>query len=507
MNRRNLFFALKRAATQNEIVVNGFIFDEPFSLQSILEQHASKFRNKKITTINLLSSFAIRDCSRTSERRSGLNNIHVKKKISFINCQFKHHVNFASAIFEDELYFADCNFDGGLKLCSSLCKGVVDIQRCTFGLDLDLSSAELAGSFNLSSSVMQNFTAHRTKFDKMATFRGVDIARIVIISKAIFQGFTEFSHIKFSYLDSGRNDLGGNRITFDHTEFKYNTDFGGAVFGYHVSFKGCRFSHDVYFGPARTDITGSNRETIFKGTACFNGAIFMRRSYFLVEFTDSADFSDIVVTGQLFLYLNAAKQLNFKNAVVGDNFNFSPHIDENLLLDRETVQKFKHVSIQQHNTISAMRYKAREMTLYKRELQQDIKETIKQIFHFKTQKKTPSQGVLFKIGEWFLLSLNQLSNNFGLSWMRGVCFTLCAWILFFTLTVYTETSIGKELIWFLDGKRLYQSLEYFWLFNLADGLPEKTISVATLFPFLTGKVFIGYGIYQTISAFRKHGKL
>ena len=49
MNRRNLFFALKRAATQNEIVVNGFIFDEPFSLQSILEQHASKFRNKKMS--------------------------------------------------------------------------------------------------------------------------------------------------------------------------------------------------------------------------------------------------------------------------------------------------------------------------------------------------------------------------------------------------------------------------------------------------------------------------
>ncbi len=65
-------------------------------------------------------------------------------------------------MFEDELYFADCNFDKGLKLCSSLCKAMVDIQRCTFGGHLDLSSAVLAGAFNLSSSTMQDFTAKRT---------------------------------------------------------------------------------------------------------------------------------------------------------------------------------------------------------------------------------------------------------------------------------------------------------------------------------------------------------
>lgn len=507
MNHIKLFFALKHAAAQNKIVFNGLVFDEPFSLQSILERRASKYQSKKITTINLLESFDIRDYPWMSEGHPDLNNIHVKKKIYFTNCQFKRHVDFASAIFEDELYFADCKFEGNLKLCSSVCKGMVDIQRCGFGGNLNLSSAKLAGSFNLSSSVMQDLTAKRTTFDKTATFRGVDISRIVIISKAIFQGFTEFSHVKFSYVDSGRNDLGKNRIAFDQTEFKNNTDFGGAFFGCLVSFKGCRFFHDVYFGPARTDIASSNRETIFKGIACFNGAIFMGKSYFLVGFTDSADFSDIVVTGQLFLYLNAAKQLNFKNAAVGDNFNFSPHVDENLLLDRETVQKFKHVSIQQHNTISAMRYKAREMELYKQELQKDMKAYLLHIFRPRSSSDTRTSDILFKSGEWILLTLNRISNSYGLSWMRGICFTIASWFIFFTLTIIAEGGPMNQIIWFLDSCRLEQSLDYFWLFSLTNGLPDGPLTIQILLPFLLGKIFIGYGIYQTISAFRKHGKL
>ena len=234
----------------------------------------------------------------------------------------------------------------------------------------------------------------------------------------------------------------------------------------------------------------------------------MGRSYFLVGFANSADFSDIVVTGQLFLYLETAKQLNFKNAVVGDNFNFSPHINENLLSDRQTVQKFKHVSIKQHNTISAMRYKAREMILYKDELQRDIVNTMKRFFSHAPSEKNHPQRLSFKIGEWILLSLNRLSNCYGLSWMRGVCFTLCVWILFFTLTLYAEGVKGDELLWFLHGPRLQQSLDYFWLFNLTAGLNRNAdLTVGVLIPFLTGKVFIGYGIYQTIYAFRKHGKL
>lgn len=508
MNHQKLFFALRRATKHNELIFNKFVFDEPFSLQAILEQRANKFRNKKIASINLLASFVIRDSSWAIEGRSDLNNIRIKKKIYFTNCQFKHHVNFASAMFEDELYIADCNFDKGLKLCSSLCEAMVDIQRCTFGEHLDLSSAVLAGAFYLSSSNMQVFTAKRTTFKGIATFRGLNISRIVIISKAVFHSFTEFSDTIFSSIDSERTDLGRNLISFKQTEFKDNTDFGGVIFNFPAEFEMCRFSQNVYFGPARTDYLTGIRETVFNQAAQFKSAMFMGRSYFLVKFADNADFSDIVVTGQLFLYLNAAKRLNFKNAAVGDNFNFSPHIDENLLQDRETVQKFKHVSIQQHNTISAMRYKAREMALYKKELQQDIKNAVKQFFHLQAQEKIHSHGFLFKIGEWLLLSFNQLSNNFGLSWIRGICFTLCVWFLFFTLTIYTEGANGQELIWFTNSTRLHQSLDYFWLFNLTKGLcSEDAISIRTFIPFLIGKVFIGYGIYQTISAFRKHGKL
>ncbi len=39
-----------------------------------------------------------------------------------------------------------------------------------------------------------------------------------------------------------------------------------------------------------------------------------------------------------------------------------------------------------------------------------------------------------------------------------------------------------------------------------NGLSENNTTWAEIIPFIFGKIFIGYGIYQTISAFRKYGK-
>lgn len=506
MNYRKILLCLKNADGRDTITFEKVIFDNNFSLQAILEQYAVKQR--KPTGSNLFEAFSIHDHSKSSEGQRGLSNIHVTKKLYFKACKFTIDADFSSSIFDQDIYISDCEFLNELILSNSQFNEMVDIQRCKFGTQLILTHATFFSAFNLSSSKINDLFAKNVVFNGVSTIRGVDISRIIIFAKSVFHKFTDFSDIVFSRCESPRSDLLSNRIAFDHAEFRGNTDFGRAIFNYPVSFKGCRFSGDVYFGPSRTDTGAKSRNTVFLREAYFNDVIFMGRAYFLVKFAAGADFSDIVVTGQLFLYLDIVKQLNFKNVVVGDNLNFSPHIDENLLLDRETVRKFKHVSIKQSNTISAMRYKAREMELYKRELQKDMKIYILHIFRQESHADIGFAEFIFKIGEWVLLTLNRLSNNYGMSWMRGICFTLICWILFFTLTVWAEVGFDNQIIWFLYSNRLEQSLDYFWLFNLTQGLPvDKPLTMQILFPFLIGKVFIGYGIYQTISAFRKHGKL
>ena len=58
------------------------------------------------------------------------------------------------------------------------------------------------------------------------------------------------------------------------------------------------------------------------------------------------------------------------------------------------------------------------------ELQKDMKTYILHIFRQKSNADIGCADFIFKIGEWILLTLNRLSNNYGLSWMRGICFTL-----------------------------------------------------------------------------------
>ena len=69
-----------------------------------------------------------------------------------------------------------------------------------------------------------------------------------------------------------------------------------------------------------------------------------------------------------------------------------------------------------------------------------------------------------------------------------------------------KDGIGSTFIW-LDPIYLKQAISYFWLFNGMEGLDElSSTSWLEIIPFLLGKIFIGYGIYQTISAFRKYGQ-
>lgn len=114
-----------------------------------------------------------------------------------------------------------------------------------------------------------------------------------------------------------------------------------------------------------------------------------------------------------------------------------------------------------------------------------------------------------------LLFLNHISNKNGYSWGRGIFFTLIISILSFC--IYTLLNEKENYLYsqqYLDNT--LQELKKLDLWN-------KFIKFFTSFPKLTldeykkdsweinlwvwlARVFIGYGIYQTIAAFRKYGK-
>lgn len=106
-----------------------------------------------------------------------------------------------------------------------------------------------------------------------------------------------------------------------------------------------------------------------------------------------------------------------------------------------------------------------------------------------------------------MLWLNKLSNNHGLSWIRGVMFTvITCFVFYFIFYLCQNDFFSKYFFW-------ENLMKYFWLPNGIDDLISFLKSNSNIFigiigviSYLLGKIFIAYGVFQTISAFRKYVK-
>lgn len=100
-----------------------------------------------------------------------------------------------------------------------------------------------------------------------------------------------------------------------------------------------------------------------------------------------------------------------------------------------------------------------------------------------------------------LLFLNLLSNNNGRSWFQGIIFTLLIGLLFFTF--YLKT-IGINF----EMDNCYQDYILFMTsFPKLSLVNYYNDSWETQLIIWLSRIFISYGIYQTIAAFRKYGKI
>jgi hypothetical protein len=101
-----------------------------------------------------------------------------------------------------------------------------------------------------------------------------------------------------------------------------------------------------------------------------------------------------------------------------------------------------------------------------------------------------------------LLFLNWISNNNGRSWLRGVFFTIIVsaifcFLYFITLNIESHQYPNyKELILFVTS---YPKLEL-EKFEIQNKSWEISLII------WLARIFISYGIYQTITAFRKYGR-
>lgn len=276
-----------------------------------------------------------------------------------------------------------------------------------------------------------------------------------------FQDNVHFAETKFIKNVSFNSSIFEKEQIFYQTTFENNTDF-----------RRCKFRGQVQF---------FNCNTSEKSNICFDNA----------SFKEGIDISSSRLNKNLSFwncYINEdPKQLNIYQTNRSDSQGAIINGEAYKKL-RESFRIIKNCLAASGNKIDSLEYFKKEMTMLRKELSFE-----------KNRYK--------KLSNLALLSLNKYSNDFGTDWVRGIVFILCVNLIFFIpqLLIY-----GDSLIWCFSISCILETIvQYLKMLNLADmnfvpfALERNNPSFIIHF---FSRIFIGYGYYQTIQAFRKYGK-
>jgi hypothetical protein len=153
---------------------------------------------------------------------------------------------------------------------------------------------------------------------------------------------------------------------------------------------------------------------------------------------------------------------------------------------RESFRIIKNELKVSGNIINSLEFHKSEMQIYHRELNES------------------------KDSNWndrIILEFSKISNNYGIKWKKGLTFTLLSGLFFYVLFLLL---ISNDLRFEFSNESIGKTIKhYFEFLNVTNwnfkpfGINDYSYAYIILF---IGKIFIGYGYFQTIQAFRKYGK-
>jgi hypothetical protein len=330
--------------------------------------------------------------------------------------------------------------------------------------DINFENCIFKENVTFPSIIKNNSSFEKTTFEKKVTFSNSTFNENVRFYGTIFKGKTDFDNTKFQKLADFWT------ATFECITIFHKTDFLGTTV-----FSSTTFEENVLFPYTLID-----KLIIFRGTV----------------FKKGFDLSLAIISGELSVFDIKVNINEFDDFNDTDNPNaFAYNVSEigeiTRKNKRETFRIIKYNLNIKQNSIDAIEFYKHEMNSYAKQLEQHV---------FKDKNIKEIQNL-------FLLYLNILSNKHGTSWWRGVLFTLSIGLFFFYISILStenyEISI-KNISW-VD---FTSCVKYFFTFMLPthsiDYLNnERPKMFFYLWDFL-GRIFISYGIYQTIQAFRKY---
>lgn len=423
-------------------------------------------------------------------------------------------INFAHVIFDKSFEIQSCNLNCDFEL-----------YDCKFNYRFIIIHDKFSRIFDISGSHFNVglFFICENEFLSSTSFYDLSSTSEIIIEKCIFFDEVDFSNSIFHKRVLIKNCTFKKGVKFNRVNFINDFSFiNNNVCGC-ISFENCTFKGRTRIFHIKGELDRINlNSSIIRGLLELNGLtgslvlsekssiklknVFVEPDGYLIirninenhKFTGEIDFTDANLLGNVVLKNIYLKRFSLTNAVMVGGF-YTEHLHFHEDSDSQTYVRLKDEALKNNNSIKAMQYRDKEMSSYSKELN--------------------SQRSWANLGTWLtdksILFLNTVSNKNGLSWLRGITFTLVCVMIFFWIINFFGIEDDQSHFFILDFKTFQfegigeiwkRFLNMFYLTSFKDKFEGIKLNAFGETIFFLSKIFISYGIYQTIVAFRKFSK-
>ncbi|QWX83569.1 pentapeptide repeat-containing protein [Cellulophaga sp. HaHaR_3_176] len=311
-------------------------------------------------------------------------------------------------------------------------------------------------------------------------------------------------------------------VTFEECEFQEQIQFDDIIFNnkfrmHNCSVNNASFRNTTFNGLADFWLTTFNQDIIFyktdfNKTTVFSMATFISNVLFTyslfstkvifarTKFNKGVDLSQSIISGTLQPFDLQFNFKEFKAEYVGkDDETFQNYVDRDAIIP--LVNKVHTFQVLKKAFEDIGNYS--DSILMQREEKRALKELVK--------AKLKDKDSTVNKGDKLILRFNRLSNHYQSDFRNGIWFTSVMVILFGFLTLVFTEEFHRHFCWGCEFNKDYFIKGVKFLFNFLnptrritylDSFDLRFYGIAYLFDFF-GRIAVGYGIYQTIQAFRK----
>ena len=235
----------------------------------------------------------------------------------------------------------------------------------------------------------------------------------------------------------------------------------------HLNFVACEFKGFVLFNRSTLNFLNLDRCTFDKSVS-FTDALFIKIKLFEIKFHGGAYFDEMRI----------------------NNVDNKSYLKDNDILDwKRTLRAIKQELQKTENKIDFNRFRAYELAAHYEELGWGWKSGFK---------------------DKFILWATKWSTDFGNSWRRSLAFTLLSGLIWYSIFFYLDFYLtGYYQYYFNTNYAGIFGNGYFRFLLVTDfynPLVEDRTYIQNFWswiPFIFGKIFVAFGIYEMIQSFRK----